>query len=203
MRSAEAKIVARDLTKLVLVRQQQDGPLNVRLRENLRRALAEVGETLGWSQTLIGTKDPVSAVSKDVKKMVKSGAQSLSKEVAAELALKKTEEKRLEKVVEAAHKMATDPKVEFPAEITYSHTARETGHGLVTRTETVTVADAKEALETAESITKSMVKWGKLRDEMQEELKQQQKRLGSIDDDLPAFVDSWKGLLKEVIVTLP
>lgn len=202
LRSAEVREVARDLTLLALLRQEKDGPLNVRLRESLRRTLAEAGETLGWAEMVVSTKDPVTAVSKDVKKMVKSGAQSLSKEVAEELAFKKTEEKQLENVVEAAHKLANDPKVQFPTEITYSHTARETGHGLVTRTETVTVADAKEALEAAESITKSMAKWAKLRDEMQEELKLKQKRLGSINQDLPAFVESWRGLLKEVIVTL-
>jgi prefoldin subunit 5 len=57
-------------------------------------------------------------------------------------------------------------------------------------------------MDTAESIQKSMAKWAKLRDEMQEQLKVKQKRLGSLEQDLPAYVESWQGLLKEVVVTL-
>jgi hypothetical protein len=201
-RADEVRAVARNLTVLALVRLSQGGALNVRQRENLRRALSLAAETLNWNDTAATSDDPLAGVSKEVKKIVRTGAKNLQKELADEVALKKTEESRLKRVVETVQVLAESPDGSYPAQITYSHTANDAAHGLITKTETITVADAQEAQAAAQTIERSLTKWGKLRDQMLEELKQKQKNLGILSDDLSHFVESWQGLLGEVLVTL-
>lgn len=203
LRSAKVREIALNLTTLGLVRVEKGEALNVRQRENLRRALTEAGEELDWAEVVAVSEDPVTAVAKDVKKMVRSGARSMKREIADELARKKKEEAQLEAVVEKVQDMAEDPKVVYPTEITYHRTANDASRGLITKVETVTVADADEALQTAQTIERSRSKWGKLRTQMLEELKQTQKSLGELSGNVAQVVDSWRGLLKEVIATLP
>ena len=52
LNSSAVKEIARALTTLGLVHVEQDGILNVRQREELRRALAEAGEALAWDVKL-------------------------------------------------------------------------------------------------------------------------------------------------------
>lgn len=203
LRSAEIREIAREVAALALLRGKQGGRLNIRQRESLRRALAAAGEKMGWSATVANSDDPVGEVADTVKKIVRSGARSLKREVADELASKKREGARLENVVEMAHELAADPSVDFPTEITYSHTALDAAEGLVTKTETVTVSDAGEALEAAKKIEQRMGRWGKLKVQMLEELKDRQKRLGTLTSELSDFVESSQGILKEIILTLP
>ena len=60
--------------------------------------------------------DPMPDVVKDLKKLVKAGAKTLKAEVAAELKKKNSEERKLEKTVEACMKMAsTKNEKEWPA----------------------------------------------------------------------------------------
>lgn len=194
--------VARQVTALALVRLKQGGRLNVRQREDLRRALARAGEEMGWSQTAAHSDDPVAAVSKTVRRMLKSGARTLKQEVADDLSEKRKEEARLKKVIAEIREIAEDESVEYPVEISYSHTARDAARGLVTKTETLTCEDAKEALKAAKSIEKRMGRWAKLREQMLDELKQRQKRVGEVTSNLSEFLESSQGLLSEVIVTL-
>ena len=203
LRSAEMRSVARQVTALALVRLKQGGRLNVRQREDLRRALARAGEEMGWSQTAAHSDDPVAAVSKTVRSMLKSGARILKQEVADDLSEKRKEEARLKKVIAQIRDIAADDSVEYPVEITYSHTARDAARGLVTKTESLTFEDAKEALKAAKSIEKRMGRWAKLREQMLDDLKQRQKRVGDVTSNLSEFLESSQGLLREVIVTLP
>jgi hypothetical protein len=203
LRSAEIREIAREVAALALIRVKQGGRLNIRQREDLRRALASAGEKMGWSATVANSDDPVGEVAESVKKIVRSGARSLKRELADELAAKKREDARLENVVEMAHELAADPSVDFPTEITYSHTAMDATVGLVTKTETVTVTDAGEALEAAKKIEQGMGRWGKLKVQMLEDIKDRQKRLGVLTGELSDFVESSHGLLKEIILTLP
>jgi len=203
LRSAEMRRIARQVTALAIVRLKQGGRLNVRQREDLRRALAEAGEKLGWGMTAAHSDDPVAAVNKTVKRMLRSGARSLKREVADDLSEKKREEARLEDVIERIRELAADPEVEYPVEISYSHTARDAASGLVTKTETLTFENADEALQAAKGIEKRMSRWAKLRVQMVDDLKQRQKRVGEISGNLSEFVDSSQGLLKDIIVTLP
>jgi septal ring factor EnvC (AmiA/AmiB activator) len=135
--------------------------------------------------------------------MVRSGARSLKREVAEDLSEKKREEARLKDVIQSVRKLAADPTVEYPVEVSYSHTARDAAVGLVTRTETVTCENAEEALQAARKIEKRMGRWAKLRAQMLDELKQRQKRVSEVTGNLSEFVDSSQGLLKDIIVTLP
>lgn len=202
MRSAEVKEASRDLTTLALIRLKQGGSLNVRQTENVRRALADAGEALGWAGAAAHSSDPVAMMAKDLRKMLKSGSKILGKEVSDELTAKKTEEARLEAVVVMARELSEDEKAQYPVEIVYVHTALDAARGLITKTEIVTAADAKEAADAATMINRSLGKWGRLRDDMQAELKQTQKNLGVIEEDLGEFVDFWRGLLREVLLTL-
>jgi paraquat-inducible protein B len=203
LRSAEMRRIARQVTSLALVRIKQGGRLNVRQREDLRRALAEAGENLGWGVTAAHSDDPVAAVNKTVKRMVRSGARSLKREVADDLTEKKREEKQLEKVIADIRALAADSSVEYPVEVSYSHTARDAASGLVTKTETLVFEDADEALQAAKKIEKRMGRWSKLRTQMVEDLKQRQKRVGEVTGNLSEFVESSRPLLRDIIVTLP
>jgi hypothetical protein len=88
-------------------------------------------------------------------------------------------------------------------EVTYSRTARSTGEGFVLKTETLTLNDAEEALKAAKKIEKSLPNWTKIRDEMIAELKRQQETIKSMTGNLSDLVESWRGVLKEVLVTMP
>ena len=103
--SSAVKDIARALTTLGLVHVEQDGVLNVRQSEELRRALAEAGEALAWDVKSATSANPMPDVVKDLKKLVKAGAKTLKAEVAAELKKKSSEERKLEKTVEVLTKL--------------------------------------------------------------------------------------------------
>ena len=202
LRSPEVRGIARELTNLGLVHVKQEGELNVRQRENLRRALAEAGLALGWDVKAATSPDPLNAVSKDVKKLVKSGAKTLKKEVLDELSRKETEEAELVSVVESVHELVEKPEEAYPAEISYTHTSRDITQGYFTNTMTLTVNDATEAKEAVQTIEKSMNRWGKLRVQMFNDLEQTDMHLGILTGDLASFMDTSEGLLSELLLTL-
>ncbi len=185
-----------------LVRIKKGEKLNVRRRESLRRALAEAGEPLRWSEVAALSENPVDIAAGDVKKLVRSGAKSIERTVADELAEKKGEIKRLEKVAAQLYRIAEDPKVEYPTEVTYSRTARSSAEGFVIKTETLVLNDAEEALKAAKKIERSLPNWGKVRDEVILDLKRKQDTLKSLTGNLSDLVESWRGVLKDVLVTM-
>lgn len=201
-RTAEVREIGRSLASLGLVRIKKGDKLNVRRRESLRRALAEAGEPLKWSEVAALSENPVDVAVGDVKKMVRSGARSIDRDVSDELAEKKAEVKRLKKVVVELRSLAEDGGVEFPVEVTYSRTAKRAGDGFVLKTETLELNDAEEALKAAKKIEKSLPNWTKIRDEMILDLKRQQDTIKELTGDLPDLVASWRGVLKEVLVTM-
>jgi hypothetical protein len=176
----------------------QDGRLRVRQREQLRRALAAAAECLGWGMII---DDAVETATRDVAKLTKAGTRALTRDLADELASKKTEMSQLEKVSSSMHKLAEKNAFVDPVEVSYSRTAREADH-LVTKTESVTLTDAQEAEDAAQMIEKKMTSWGKLREEMVEDLKREQRQLDELEDSLPGFVESSKGTVREVFATL-
>lgn len=202
LRSPEVREIARELTTLGLTYVKQEGALNVRQSENLRRALAEAGRALGWDVTASTSANPLNAVSKDVKKLVKSGAKTLKKEVLDELARKETEEAELLVVVEAVHELVEKPEKDYPAEISYTHTSRDITQGYFTNTLTLTVNDPTEAKEAVQTIEKSMNRWNKLRVQMHNDLEETDMRLGILTGDLEPFMDTSERLLSELLHTL-
>lgn len=201
LRSSEVQEIARELTTLGLVHVKQEGALNVRQREVLRRALAEAGRALAWDVKAATSSDPMVEVVKDLKKLVQAGAKTLKEETAAELKVKKSEEKNLEKVVESLTKLTEKSEKAFPTEVTYSHTARDITQGFFTKTEIAELEDAGQAKETLQTIEKSLNRWGKLRVQMLEDLQQTDKRLTILSSDLEPFISSSRRLIDELILT--
>ena len=201
LNSSAVKEIARALTTLGLVHVEQDGILNVRQREELRRALAEAGEALAWDVKSATSADPMPDVVKDLKKLVKAGAKTLKAEVAAELKKKNSEERKLEKTVEVLTTLSEKSEKAFPAEISYSHTARDITQGFFTKTEEVVLEDVSQTKETLATVEKSLNRWGKLRVQMHEELQQTDKRLKVLVSDLEPFVISSRRLIDELLLT--
>jgi hypothetical protein len=197
-RSPELAEVARQLASLALAYMEQDGRFSVRQREQLRRALAVAGDERGWSGAAVDRGDP----SKEFLALGKSGTKATAKDVANELAMKKTELSRLEKTIASIRKLEGKPDTAFPVEIPYTFTARDAVHGLVTKTETVTVNNEKEAVAAGDSLEKTITSRTKLADLMTIDLKQKQKKLEKMAPTLPDFVKASQELLAEVMVNL-
>lgn len=172
------------------------------MHEQVRRTLAEAGDSLGWSAVAATSDDPVAAAVTDVKKMLKRGVKSLKRSVADELAEKEVETTELQAIVDTVQEMAENPDVEFPAEITYSHTAKSHDSGFVTKTETLTLTEASEAAQAAKKLEKSLPRWEKYRAAMVVELEERDESLGLVTKDLSHLIESWRKVLKEVLVTM-
>jgi hypothetical protein len=177
---------------------KQGGRLNLREREKLRRVFASASELFGWATI---RQDPVETASKDLLKLARSGARLLTREFADEVASKKTEMSALKKVERSLHTLAKEADFTDPIEISYLHTGRKPPEGLVTRTETLTLADAAEATEAAHNIEAKQELWDKLRLEMLEDLAERQRQLDEMKRTLPAFVEASDALVRHVIST--
>jgi hypothetical protein len=198
-RSPEAARIARELASLALARVARGGRLNVREREELRRALAAAADLLGWS-TL--AEDPMKIAAKDILKLARSGARLLTRELADEVADKKTEMSGLTKAAAALRKLAKKADFTDPVEFSYAHTARTPPKGLVTRIETLSLANATEAEDAARLIESKRESWDKLREAMLQDLKAKQKELEVMGGTLPEFVKSSEGLVRHVMAVL-
>lgn len=199
-RSPEIDGACRQLATLVLA--QQESPLGVRQLEQLRRALTTAGDALGWTEAAAGDVDSVVEVGKDIMTMAKGGAKFMAHDLAEELARKRTEVSQIHDVAASALKLSEDPDASYPAEITYSYTARDAFRDTITKTETLTVNDAREALSASETIERSTTSRGKLADLMIIALEQKQVRLDGMTRTLPDFLESLQELLREVIANL-
>ena len=200
--SQEMGQVARDLASLAFARMQQEGELLVRQQEQLRRALAATGRSLGWAGRAAHNADWEADVNKDVLRIARNGARSLTRDLAAQEASKKKEMVRLKDIAAATEKMAENPDTVYPTEITYLHTARDSVRDLVTKTEERVVNDADEAMGVVRTIEKNLARWEGLRDEMVIELKERQQEVAAMQRNLSSFVKSLQSLLEEVLVTL-
>lgn len=195
------KRVTGELAAIAVARVKQEGRLKVRQKEQLRRAIARAGETLGWAATAPFKSDPVAELSKEVAKLVRKGARRMKRNVRHELEEKESEIAELQLVVEAVEELAEHPD-RLPAEISYSHTARHASQGLVTRTETLMLEDQAEAEKTARKMKKRLKRWGKYRDEMLDQLEQERQYLSTTTRNLSEFVDSSRPVLGEVLATM-
>jgi hypothetical protein len=196
------KEIGRSLASLGVVRFKKGSALNVRRREKLRRALAEAGQPLRWAEVAALSEDPIGVVSKDLTKLVRSGAKSLGRSASEELVEKKAEYVRLTKLQKTLEKMGGNAKAEYPYEVTYTRTARSPTEGYVVKTETLVLNDADEALRAARKMEKSLPGWAKLRDEAMDDLRRRKDTLESLDGSLGDLVESWRPVLKEVLITI-
>lgn len=185
-----------------LVRLKQKGRLNVRQREEVRRALARAGEARGWAGSAAASTDPVAEVCEDVVEVVRDGSRELERELADTVAAKQSEIEELEELATSARELSEAEDETFPVEISYSHTARDVTLGLITNVEMVTVGDAQEAEALAGTIEKNLSRWDKLRAQMLGELEEKQRLLDQLTRERSDFVASLEDLVEDVLVTL-
>lgn len=202
MHDPQALELGRTVARLALERMRQNGSLNVRQRDQLRRALTGIAEARGWVLIPGAMTDRVTKATEDLAVLAEAGARSLKSEVADEVAAKNDELKQLRKVARAVQKMAEGERTTYPAEIEYSHTARQGSQNLVTKTDTLTLADTAEAQNAAATLEKSMEGWAKLRDQMLEELADRQHHIEQTRRSLSGFVDASRTLVGEVLAVL-
>ncbi|MEX1257157.1 MAG: hypothetical protein WEG36_06020 [Gemmatimonadota bacterium] len=200
-RKPELIETARTLASLALQRLHQDGTLRVRQGEQLRRALATAATALRWDSIPGSKDDRVAAATKDVAELADAGAQLLERDLVDQLTGKKGEVLQIKKVAKSVHKLAANSAVSYPTEVEYSHTMRSGQRGLVTKTETLTLNDAAEALNAAATLEKRLVGLEKLRDEMIKELKDRQRQVKEMRQGLPGFVRSSNGILAELLTS--
>jgi len=181
---------------------KQDGRLLVRQREQLRRALATSGQSLGWAGRAARGGDWLADINKDVLRIARNGAKSMTRELANRKAAKRKEMARLKAVIASTQKLAENPDTAYPTEIIFSHTARDSTRMLVTKTEERTVNDADEALGVVRTIEKNLIRWEVLKDAMIVEFEESQEELGAMKRNLSGFVQAQQSLLREVLVTL-
>jgi hypothetical protein len=198
----ELDTASRKMASLALEKLRQEGTLKVRQLEQLRRALAAAADALEWD-LIPGTKmDRAAAAAQDMAKLADVGADSLERDLADLLDGKKAEVTQLKKVAKALHALAADSSTSYPAEIEYSHTARNGSRGLFTKVASLVLNDAGEAVSAAAAIEKRLDNYAKLRDEMLIELKLKQRQITEMRRGLPGFVESSNGIVVDVLATL-
>ena len=198
----ELNEAGRIVARLALDKLKQDGTLGVRQREQLRRAFSTAAEALEWDAIPGEKADRVAAATSDVAQLAAAGARALERDLAELLDDKKAEMEQLEEVHKAVQALAADDGTSYPAEVEYSHTARDGLRRLVTKTETLSLASADEATSAAATLEKRLEGFEKLRKQMLEELKEKQRQIGEMQHGLPAFVEASNRLVVEVLATL-
>jgi len=201
-RSPELQQVSRQLSVLALAQMEQEGRLGVRQREQLRRALSAAGEELGWAATAAHSGDSIGELSKSVLTMSKAGAKAMAKDLAKELADKEVEIPQIVAASDSARKLSEGKKTKYPAEVTYCYTARDGSQGMITKTETLVLNDAAEALSASESIVRNITGREKLAAVMVIALGVKQEQLEAMTRILPDFVKYSQDLLRDVLATL-
>ncbi|MEX2466084.1 MAG: hypothetical protein WD995_04195 [Gemmatimonadota bacterium] len=198
----ELNEAGRIVARLALDKLKQDGTLGVRQREQLRRAFSTAAEALAWDAIPGDKDDRVAAATSDVAVLAAQGAQALERDLRELLDEKKAEMEQLAEVHASVQALAADAKTTYPTELEYTHTARDGLRRLVTKTETLTLADADEALSAAATLEKRLEGYAKLRDQMLEELETKQRQIDEMREGLSGFVASSNRLVVEVLATL-
>ena len=109
---------------------------------------------------------------------------------------------QLNKASGALRALAEKADVEYPVEFTYEHTARSPSEGLITKTAELTLEDADEAIAAADNIDKRLEAWDKLRREMLEEMKRSQQAMVELKGCLKDFVESSRGVVRDVFAVM-
>ncbi len=194
--------LGRKVAMLAIERMRQAGSLNVRQRDQLRRALARTAEARGWVLIPDGTVDRVTKATQDLAILAEAGALSLKSDLREEFAAKNNEVKQLREVAQAVQRMAASARTSYPAEIEFSHTARHGPQNLVTKTQTLTFSDTAQAKDAAASLERNIESWAKLRDQMLEELEHRQHQIEQTRRSLSGFVEAYRTLVGEVLAVL-
>lgn len=201
-REPELGDVSRQMASLAFAQLEHDTPLSVRQREQLRRAFATAGDALGWAGAIAHTGDSIATVTTDVMTLAKGGARAMARDLSDELARKRVEVTQLEDAIIAVRKLGEVKGTTYPTEFTYCFTARSATRDLVSKTDTLVLNDAGEALSAGDSIEKTLPSRTKLADLMIIELEQRGAQLEVMTKSLGDFFKSRQELLREVLVNL-
>lgn len=202
LRSTEMRDLAQTLAHLGARRVDKGEPLNTRRREKVRRAFAEAGDALGWSESTALSDRPAVLASKDVKAIVRRGIRSLRREIDKEIDVKASEAQQIDDAAEKLRAIAEDEKSEYPMEVSFQRTMKSPVHGLVTKTEVFELENETDARRAAKKVENSARRWGRLRDQMIDQLEERREALGALSQDLGLVMDSWRPLLRDVLVTM-
>lgn len=202
LRSTEMRDLAQTLAHLGARRIDKGEPLNTRRREKVRRAFAEAGDALGWSESTAQSERPALLASKDVKTIVRRGIRSLRREIDKDIEVKASEAEQIQEAAEKLRAIAEDENAEYPMEVSFERTMKSPVHGLMTKTEVFELEDQTDARRAAKKVENSVRRWGRLRDQMLGELEERRERLGALSKDLGLVMDSWRPLLRDVLVTM-
>jgi hypothetical protein len=134
-----------------------------------------------------------------VVKLAEAGLEVLKMELAETIARKKTELASLRRVVAEVQDLAGDADTTYPTEIQIAFTARSSLGRLITKNESIVLADRPGALVVVEDLQRRENDRSRLRDEMIEELKQDQRQLSEVKKELPSFVASTEQLVTDVL----
>ena len=199
--SPELEEAARTVALLVMDKVRDDGTLGVRQRQQLRRALLVASEELDWASLRSSQEDRVAGARKDVEELVILGIKGLEREVANVLDEKRGEKARLQEVVASIRTLADDPETTFPVTMEYSHTGRDGSRSVATKSATLVVNDAKEAVAAADALERKLEGYEKLRVQMVEELKERTRMLREMKKDLSQVTPAFQGMMVEVLAT--
>jgi hypothetical protein len=105
----------------------------------------------------------------------------------------------LRRVVAEVQDLAGDADTTYPTEVQIAFTSRTSLGRLITKNESIVLADRPGALVVMEDLQRRENDRSRLRDEMIEELKQDQRQLSEVKKELPSFVASTEQLVTDVL----
>lgn len=201
VQTKELRPVARRLGALALSRHRQGGGFRVREREQLRRALFSAGRELRWDVVAVNREAPVDEVVVDVRRLTRAGLGAIEKDLESEIAEKAQEVRQLKRVVKKLAKLSKQDESAFPVEVEYHHTSAVDDQ-YSTKTAEFEVEGPDSAEQAAQKLEKQLDRFGRLRDQMVEKLKDKRRALDATKSELKDFVGMTRPLIDEVLVVL-
>jgi len=141
-------------------------------------------------------------VSVDVQRLTSAGIRAIEKDLESELVEKRREIRQLERAIATLSELAEGDPSAFPAEVAYTYTATRGKDQYVTKEEELLLEDSGSAEAAAKRLEKKLGRFGRLRDQMVESLKQRRKTVGEAKSELKDFVHGTNPLVSEVLATL-
>ena len=168
----------------------------------MRRALHVAGEELNWK--VLAADDPAGTqeVKADVRRLTQAGIRQLERDLEAEIVEKRQEVRRLKKTLAVLSDLAEQDEEAFPTQLEYQYTSNRGRDDFVTKTEEVVLEAPDDAGKAAKKIEQRLDRFGRLRDQMVEQLKDQRKTIAEAKADLQRFVLGVERMLDDVLAIL-
>ena len=164
--------------------------------------MQEAALALDWGVLAHVQDDAIHEVESDVHRLTGAGIRAIERDIESEIAEKRKEITQLKRMVEALTKLAAEEADVFPKELTYRYTLMQGKDVYVTKEKELLVEDAGSAEAAARRIEKGIDRFGRLRDQMIEMLKQRRKTVQEASEEVDSFVQATDGLVTEVLATI-